>query len=30
MKAHGGEIKVNSRENIGTEFVLELPTGWKN
>jgi two-component system, NtrC family, sensor kinase len=25
IKAHGGEIKVNSKENEGSEFVIELP-----
>jgi signal transduction histidine kinase len=26
VKAHGGEIKVNTRENDGTEFTIVLPT----
>jgi signal transduction histidine kinase len=26
VKAHGGEIKVESRENEGTEFIIVLPT----
>ena len=25
VKAHGGEIKVNTKENNGTEFIIELP-----
>ena len=25
VKAHGGEIKVNSKENEGTEFIIQLP-----
>ncbi len=25
VKAHGGEIKVNTKENKGTEFIIELP-----
>ena len=25
IKAHGGEIKVESKENIGTEFIINLP-----
>ena len=25
VKAHGGEIKVNTKENEGTEFIIELP-----
>jgi signal transduction histidine kinase len=25
IKAHGGEIKVNTRENEGTEFIIHLP-----
>jgi two-component system, NtrC family, sensor kinase len=25
IKAHGGEITVNSTENVGTEFVITLP-----
>ncbi len=25
IKAHGGEIKVNTKENEGTEFIIELP-----
>ena len=25
VKAHGGEIKVNTKENNGTEFTIELP-----
>ena len=26
LKAHGGEIKVNTRENEKTEFIFQLPT----
>ena len=26
VKAHGGEIKVNTKENEGTEFTIQLPT----
>ena len=25
VKAHGGELKVESTENIGTEFIIQLP-----
>ena len=25
IKAHGGEIKVTTKENEGTEFIIELP-----
>ena len=25
VKAHGGEIKVNTTENEGTEFIIQLP-----
>jgi len=25
VKAHGGEIKVNTQENEGTEFTIMLP-----
>jgi two-component system NtrC family sensor kinase len=25
VKAHGGEIKVNTKENEGSEFIIELP-----
>ena len=25
IKAHGGEIKVNTRENEGSEFIIDLP-----
>jgi two-component system, NtrC family, sensor kinase len=25
IKAHGGEIKVNTKENEGTAFTIELP-----
>jgi signal transduction histidine kinase len=25
VKAHGGEIKVESKENVGTEFIIHLP-----
>ena len=25
VKAHGGKIKVNTKENEGTEFIIELP-----
>lgn len=25
IKAHGGEIKVNSKEGEGAEFIIELP-----
>jgi len=25
VKAHGGDIKLNTKENEGTEFTLELP-----
>jgi nitrogen-specific signal transduction histidine kinase len=25
VKAHGGEIKVNTKENEGTEFAIKLP-----
>jgi len=27
IKAHGGEIKVTSSENVGTEFIIQLPFG---
>ena len=26
IKAHGGIIKVESKEGIGSEFIVELPT----
>ena len=26
IKAHGGEIKVNTNENEGTEFIISLPS----
>jgi len=26
VKAHGGEIKVNTKEAEGTEFIIQLPT----
>jgi len=26
VKAHGGELKVNTKENEGTEFIIQLPT----
>jgi signal transduction histidine kinase len=26
IKAHGGEIKVNTKENEGTEFIIHIPT----
>jgi signal transduction histidine kinase len=26
VKAHGGEIKVNTKENEGSEFIIELPS----
>jgi signal transduction histidine kinase len=26
IKAHGGEIKVESTEGKGTEFIIQLPT----
>ncbi len=26
VKAHGGELKVESKENVGTEFIIQLPT----
>ncbi len=25
VKAHGGEIKVQTKENEGTEFIIQLP-----
>ncbi len=25
IKAHGGEIKVDSKENTGTTFIIQLP-----
>jgi len=25
IKAHGGEIKVDSKENLGTEFIIKIP-----
>lgn len=25
VKAHGGEIKVNTKEKEGTEFIIQLP-----
>jgi len=25
IKAHGGKIKVETRENEGTEFIIQLP-----
>jgi two-component system, NtrC family, sensor kinase len=25
IKAHGGEIKMNTKENAGSEFVIQLP-----
>ena len=27
VKAHGGEIKVESKESEGTEFIIQLPVG---
>ena len=27
VKAHGGEIKVDTKENEGTEFIITLPSG---
>ncbi|MEO6290954.1 MAG: sensor histidine kinase [Ginsengibacter sp.] len=27
IKAHGGEIKVETREGEGTEFIIQLPVG---
>jgi signal transduction histidine kinase len=26
IKAHGGEIRVQSKEGEGTEFIVQLPT----
>mgnify|MGYP001072441355 CR=1 FL=1 len=26
VKAHGGQINVNSKENKGTEFIIQIPT----
>ena len=28
IKAHGGEIKVETKEGEGTEFIIQLPTVW--
>ena len=28
IKAHGGEIKVNTEEGIGSEFIIQLPVVW--
>ena len=28
VKAHGGEIKVESKEGEGTEFMIQLPIAW--
>ncbi len=25
IKAHGGEIKVESKQNVGTEFIIQIP-----
>ena len=25
VKAHGGELKVETKEEIGTEFIIQLP-----
>jgi len=25
VKAHGGELKVETKERIGTEFIIQLP-----
>jgi two-component system, NtrC family, sensor kinase len=25
VKAHGGELKVETKEGLGTEFILQLP-----
>ena len=25
VKAHGGELKVESKESIGSEFIIQLP-----
>lgn len=30
VKAHGGELKVNTRENEGTAFIIELLIDTKN
>jgi signal transduction histidine kinase len=27
IKAHGGEIKVNTKEGEGSEFIIQLPCG---
>ena len=29
IKAHGGEIKVNTKEGEGSEFVIQLPIAWR-
>jgi two-component system, NtrC family, sensor kinase len=26
IKAHGGELKVETQEDVGSEFIIELPT----
>ena len=30
VKAHGGEIKVNTKESEGTEFIIQLPNNSNN
>jgi signal transduction histidine kinase len=30
IKAHGGQIKVKSKENEGSEFIVTLPKVWKD
>jgi len=28
VKAHDGEIKIETKEGEGTEFILQLPASW--
>ena len=29
VKAHGGDLKVETKEGEGSEFIILLPVGWK-